>query len=271
MAARDRITARDRDRAIKASDKAKLRSLAARVTAAKAAILREATDQKKARRAFLRRLRKASSALPSRKERTERAAKVRALSKELDRFRAWWASVLLERDARKAALVEARAELRAWKSGAKSRRKALKNEAQQADERRLEAFDDDQSRAFEVKADAVAKAKRALADERADQRALSRNAGDRKRAAPRTTKAERAVEFTGGVEANLDGAIEFAVWKKARKQILAAAKATNVSSPDGVAELVREYAELNEEQALDWLANDVESWVEAEWARENAA
>lgn len=55
-----------------------------------------------------------------------------------------------------------------------------------------------------------------------------------------------------------------------RRQILAQAKRQGVTSPDGVAEIVREWTEADEAGALDALQNDVDRWLSAEIAKEAA-
>lgn len=268
--ARDRITAKDRERAAKVADREHLAKLRERVRALK-------TEQAKARKRYarervelLRAMRSNLRSLPKR-DRDERTRRLRLLAAKRAEFRKWWERMLIERTARRALLEQAATELRDWRRGAGARIAEAKRLLREQITDAVDQLEDAQSREFEALSSATAKAERDLRVERSDQKSRSRNARDRAEAKPKTSALDKRREFTGGVEANLTSELALATWKRARKQILAEAKRRGVTSPDGVAEIVQEWTEADEDRALEYLQADADAWLEQELRKKGLA
>jgi hypothetical protein len=74
-------------------------------------------------------------------------------------------------------------------------------------------------------------------------------------------------DFNAEVEGNLLTAEQLAYWHHERALVMRTAKQLGKTSPDQVAELVREQAEFDEDKAMQFLDADVAAWVKAETRR----
>lgn len=264
-----KVLAKEREQGIKSADRERVALLRSRVKAIQLEIAQSKRRHPKERRAFLLKIRQLTRGLRA-KDRAERKALAAAINERVKSFREWWAEVLRERKRRLDQIATLRKEIAAHRATAKPRLiEATAILSRQRDET-LDALDEQQNREADDMFSRLNRAKKHLATELQDQKSMRQTARQTMIAA-KPKQGERKAEFTGGVEANLTSAIELAVWKKARKQILAEANRKRVSTPDGVAELVQEYAETHQDQAMAWLQDDVETWMAKELERKGYA
>lgn len=249
-------------------DRERIRELRVQVTALRQAIARQRGESLKERRKLLRGIKSRLKGA----RRVERSHRHRLLAEVADArvdYQRWLTEVRAEQARRLAELAQTRELLRRWRAGARERVRAALANVERVTAERLAQLD---ARTADARAELVAaleQAQRDLWQERQDQRQFRRTGRQVTKRTKRTSRRERAEECGSGVEANLTSAEEFAVWKHARRQVLAAARAQGVTASDQIAELVREYAEANPEQALDWLQNDSDAWLEAELSKGN--
>lgn len=259
--------AKERAKAVKESDSAKVKALRVRVREIQRLIIEAKRRHPRERRALLLEIKGMTKAMRA-AEREERGRLARKVAQAVAEFRSWWAEVMKERKRRLDEIRELREEIRRHQKASRAR---VQEFTAIMSKRRDESIDDLEERHNREADDLHSKlnrAKRELKSEIYDQRQMRHTA---KAIKPTVKASERRQEFTGGVEANLGNAIELAVWKKARKQILAEAKRKRVTASDGVAELVREYAEQHADQAYGWLQADVEKWMAGELERKGYA
>jgi hypothetical protein len=250
-----------------------------------ATLQREEKDWTKARRLERRsRLKELKStirdAVSSKGRMVERKRRLLAIAEKRRAFTAWWEQVRRERIARLDEIKRLRRDLLDWsKQGPARRREAIGQITAEA-QRQLAAFDEETARGLDILGEAVHKARRELTSDEYDLRSWTSNRArdaklppksKRERYPFRKNRKELAIELESNVEANLESPEEWAWWRRNKASILRNAKASGKTEGDEIAEVIREAVGDNPEEALGYLADDADAWVEAEIRRQGFA
>jgi len=259
--ASNRTFARDRATALRSQDRAELARLRDSVKAARAAIVTWKRTHPKRRAEVLREIRDLAKQAKA-SERSTRAKLVGRIMQRRHDFAEWWAKVQLEKRARLAELQSLRAELAQWRKQGSARRHEFRAVMVSAKAAKLEALSSSMDREAETLFGALERAKSTAKAERYARRSRAKTA--KALAKPAATRREKASEYSGGVEANLQTAVELAYWQHERRRVLAEAKRRGVTAADGVAEIVTELVEFDPDRAMGFLIDDTEQWVRNE-------
>lgn len=205
----------------------------------------------------------------------ERKRRLLAITEKRRAFTLWWDQVRRERAARLDEIKRLRRELLDWsKQGPARRREAIAEITAEA-QRQLAAFDEETARGLDILGEAVHKARRELKSDEYDLRSWASNrTRDVVRAKPikaAERRKESAAELESNIEANLESPDEWAWWRRNKASILRNAKALGKTAGDEIAEMIREAVSDNPEEALGYLADDADAWVEAEIRRQGFA
>jgi hypothetical protein len=237
------------------------------------------------RRSRLKELKSTIRAAVSSKGRTaERKRRLLAIAEQRRAFTVWWEQVRRERIARLDEIKRLRRDLLDWsKQGPARRREAIAQITAEA-QRQLAAFDEETARGLDILGEAVHKARRELKSDEYDLRVWTSNRARDAKLPPmsqrerklerypfRKNRKELALELDSNVEANLETPEEWAWWRRNKSSILRNAKVLGKTEGDEIAEMIREAVGDNPEEALGYLADDADAWVEAEIRRQGFA
>ena len=202
-----------------------------------------------------------------------RKSKLLEIDRKRKAFEAWWREVRLERETRLSEIRMLRAELREWTKEGPARRKESIAQITAEAQRQLAKFDAETAAGLDALGDAVRKARAEL---RSDEYDLRQWTSNRKRdvargQAPKAVRRQTAEELESNVEHNLETPEEWAWWRRNKRSLLRQAKELGKTSGDEIAEMIREAVGDNPEEALNYLADDADAWVEAEIRRQGFA
>lgn len=259
--ASNRTFARDRATALRSQDRAELARLRDAVKVARAAITTWKRTHPKRRAEVLREIRDLAKQAKA-SERTTRATLIARIVKRRADYYEWWSKVCLEKRMRLVELQSLRLDLAQWRKQGSARRHEFRAVMVSAKAAKLEALSASMDREAETLFGALERAKSHAKSERYAIRSRAKTA--KALAKPTVTRREKASEYSGGVEANLQTAVELAYWKHERRRVLAEAKRRGVTAADGVAEIVTELVEFDPDRAMGFLIDETEQWVRNE-------